>query len=85
MDAIKETVREVTLTDANDIIGLYPLTNCGTLVIHNINDLDELVEVSLNGEDKDWYPLADDPEQGQGFLWGELFVPFSDVMSIGCA
>lgn len=83
MDAIKETVREVTLTDANDIIGLYPLTNCGTLVIHNINDLDELVEVSLNGENKDWYPMVSEPELG--FLWGEMFVPFSGVMSIGCA
>ena len=75
-----ETMREVKTIDLNKIVGLYPICNTGCLVIHEIDDRDEQVKVSLNGDDPDWYPMAFEPEDG--FLWGDLFVPFEEVQAV---
>ena len=75
-----ETMREVKLVDLDDVIGLYAIWNAGCLVVDEIDNRDDLVKVSLNGEDPDWYPMAYEPEDG--FLWGELFVPFDEVQAV---
>lgn len=70
------------------VLGIYPLTNTGSLVIHSMDD--EQVQVSLNGgqpescERVSQIKLDDDGEYDMvdGFLWGEMLVPFDDVMRL---
>lgn len=70
------------------VIGVFTISNTGSLVVHAIED--ERVQVSLNGGEPEWcdtYSQIAADEQGEyemedGFLWGELRVPFSDVMRL---
>lgn len=70
------------------VIGVYTISNTGSLVVHAIED--ERVQVSLNGGEPEWcdtYSQIAVDDQGEyemedGFLWGEMKVPFSDVMRL---
>lgn len=70
------------------VIGVYTISNNGSLVVHAIED--ERVQVSLNGGVPEWcerYSQIAVNDQGEydmedGFLWGELRVPFSEIMRI---
>lgn len=70
------------------VIGVYTISNNGSLVVHAIED--ERVQVSLNGGVPEWCErysqiVVDDQaefEMEDGFLWGERRVPFSEIMRI---
>lgn len=70
------------------VIGVYTISNNGSLVVHAIED--ERVQVSLNGGVPEWcerYSQIVVDDQGEfdmedGFLWGEMKVPFSEIMRI---
>ena len=70
------------------VLGVYTISNTGSLVIHSIDD--EQVQVSLNGgkpepcERVNQIQLDDDGEYEMvdGFLWGEMLVPLDQVMRI---
>ena len=70
------------------VIGVYTISNNGSLVVHAIDD--ERVQVSLNGGEPEWcerYSQIVVDDQGEfdmedGFLWGEMKVPFSGIMRI---
>ena len=74
-------------TDLNDIIGVYTICNTGSLVVHKIDNTDDKVLVSLNGKNPEWCNLqegrcSDSDEFENGFYWGEMFIPFSEVMKV---
>ena len=71
--------------EANDVIGIYPLCNTGSLVIIKLDEQEERVLVGLNGQNPEWCKIEErmDPESPEetipGFYWGELYVSFTDV------
>lgn len=83
-------MHESSIVAANGLpaIGAYTLSNTGGLLIHAIED--ERVLVSLNGKQAEWCERAeqicvnDDGEYDMvdGFKWGELLIPLSEVMRI---
>ena len=73
------------IIDLKDIIGVCPLFNTGALLVHKIDYTEDKILVSTNGKDREWCDMiegcADGSEELEiGFKWGELFVPFADVM-----
>ena len=70
------------------VIGVCTISNNASLVVHAIED--ELVQVSLNGGEPEWCErysqiVVDNEgefEMEDGFLWGEMQVPFSEIMRI---
>ena len=66
--------------DLNKIAGIHVLTNTGALVLYkNERDDEGRVLVGFNCDAPEWCKVSDDEE---GFFWGELFVPFSEVQRI---
>ena len=73
------------IVDANKIVGVHPVSNTGSIVVHEIDHMDDRVLVSLNGQNPEWCEITEmesDQEAQFGFKWGEMFVPFSEVMRI---
>lgn len=73
------------IIDLKDIIGVYPICNTGSLLVHKIDYTEDKILVSLNGKDREWCNMIEGYADGSdeleiGFKWGELFVPFADVM-----
>ena len=74
------------------LIGMLPVTNCGSICVHEIRD--DRVLASVNGVNPDWCktaerPLSDyigeDAEEGEmapGFMFGRMFVPFCSVVRV---
>lgn len=69
------------------IIGVYPLFNTGGICVHAIDEAEERVLASVNGENLEWCEMAEKPqpeedggEMESGFLFGSFFVPFSGVI-----
>ena len=74
------------------MLGVLPVTNCGSICIHEIED--DRVLASFNGEHPEWCDTAERPmsdyigdeaeedEVAPGFMFGALFVPFCAVMRI---
>ena len=64
------------------VIGLYPLTNIGTIVVHEISE--DKVVASLNGGEPEecLTELSWERVEGwqTGFRWGSLFIPFDEIM-----
>lgn len=60
---------------AMKILAVYPICNAGAILIHDINEYDETVLASINGEHPDFYNIVDD-----GFYFGEWFIPFAECM-----
>lgn len=76
-------VGESAMIDMDSIIGIYPITNIGSVLIHKIDYGAERVLASLNGSDPDWYDITEaeiDEEMAQGFWLCAVFVPFFLVM-----
>lgn len=67
------------------VIGTYPLTNTGGVLVHEIDYYDDRVLASVNDDDPEWYDITEQywehTEQNEtGFCIGELFVPFCEVI-----
>ena len=72
------------------IIGVYPMFNTGGICVHAIDDAEDKVLASVNGENPEWCEMAAKPqpeedggEMESGFLFGSFFVPFSGVIRMG--
>lgn len=67
------------------IIGVYPMFNTGGICVHAIDDAEDKVLASVNGENPEWCEMAEQPQEDgdemeSGFLFGSFFVAFSGVM-----
>lgn len=74
----RETVKELP------IIGTYCLCNTAAICVHELND--DSVLASINGDTPSLCPikeqLTDDGEWVDGFVFGAMFIPFSEVMRV---
>lgn len=69
------------------VIGVYPMFNTGGICVHAIDDAEDKVLVSVNGENPEWCKMTEQPQEDgdemeSGFLFGSFFVPFSGVMRV---
>ena len=56
-----------------------------SICVHAIDDAEDKVLASVNGENPEWCEMAEQPQEDgdemeSGFLFGSFFVPFSGVM-----
>ncbi len=73
--------------DSNKAVGVYPLCNTGSIMVHAIEPEEDRVLASINGENPEWCAIKDEycETTGQmepGFVLGSFFVPFAEVMKI---
>lgn len=76
-------VEESNMIDLDSIIGVYSITNTGTVLLHKIDYDGDRVLASLNGINPCWYDITEselDGEMVQGFWLCAIFVPFFLVM-----
>ena len=72
------------------VIGVYPLTNLGSLLVHVIDEENDKVLASINWRKPEWYEMSEEStgssvEEEPGFWFGELWIPWSEVMRVeGC-
>ena len=76
---------ESKMVDLSTVIGVYPLTNTGTVLVHAIDYGEDKVLASINGRDPEWCSLTEQymeatEELELGFVLGSFFVPFCEVM-----
>ena len=76
---------EQRMIDLSTIIGVYALTNTGAVLVHAIDYGEDKVMASINGISPEWCSLTEQymetsGELELGFVLGELFVPFCEVM-----
>ena len=73
------------------IIGVFPISNTGSICVHAIDDAEDRVMASINGENPEWCAITEKPQSEMGgesdelelgFLFGSFFVPFSEVMRV---
>ena len=71
------------------IIGVFPISNTGSICVHAIDHAEDKVLASINGENPEWCAITEKPQSEMGaesdelelgFLFGSFFVPFSEVM-----
>lgn len=66
------------------IIGTYCLCNTAAVLVHELYD--DSVLASINGGNPAMYEITerqnDEGEWEDGFLFGEMFLPFSEVMKV---
>ncbi|MBO5567991.1 MAG: hypothetical protein J6A79_03545 [Clostridia bacterium] len=75
---------EDRIIDLKHVVGVYPLTNTGAVLVHRIDYPNEKVQASINGIDPSWCDLIEQymettGEMELGFNLGAFFVPFCDV------
>ena len=68
-------------------VGVFPISNTLAICVHEIDQADDRVLASGNGGSPEWYPMTeqhneDTDEWEQGFMFGSIFVPFSQVMRV---
>ena len=76
---------ESSVIDLSTVIGVYPLTNTGAVLVHQIDYGEERVLASINGNDPRWCDLTEQyveetEKEELGFMLGSFFVPFYQVM-----
>ena len=68
------------------VIGCFPLTNAGAVLIHRIDYGEEKVLASINGKNPELYSMTTEQTEDGGYepgiRLGFLFVPFSQVQRI---
>ena len=71
------------------IIGVFPISNTGSICVHAIDHAEDKVLASINGANTEWCAITEKPQSEMGgesdelelgFLFGSFFVPFSEVM-----
>lgn len=76
------------LSEELKIIGVYALFNTGGICVHAIDDAEERVLASMNGENPKWCEMTERPPEDMegewepGFMFGSIFVPFGEVMRV---
>ena len=45
------------------IIGVYPMFNTGGICVHAIDDAEDKVLASVNGENPEWCEMAEQPQE----------------------
>lgn len=78
---------ESKMIDLKSIIGIFSLTNTGSILVHAIDYGEDRVLASLNGDNPIWCPIVDEywecsGELETGFTYGNLFCPFCEIMRI---
>ena len=73
------------MIDLDSVIGMYSLTNTGSVLVHAIDYGEDRILASINGENPEWCPMAEQyvehlEEETLGFTLGEFFVPLCEVM-----
>ena len=76
---------ESAVIDLKTVIGVYPICNTGSVLVHAIDYTEDRVLASINGKDPEWCGLTEEyletsGELELGFHLGELFIPFCEVM-----
>ena len=76
---------ESKVIDLSTVIGVYPLTNTGSVLVHAIDYGADKVLASINGDNPEWCSLTEQymestGEMELGFTLGSFFVPFCEVM-----
>ena len=80
----------ITVNDRK-VIGAYCLCNTASINVYEINDFEDFVIAGINDEEPercliDYEPVKDCqnvPEELRlGFYFGELFIPFDEVMRV---
>ena len=66
----------------------HPMFNTGGICVHAIDDAEDKVLASVNGENPEWCEMAEQPQEDgdemeSGFLFGSFFVAFSGVIRMG--
>ena len=75
---------EGKMIDLSTVIGVYPLCNTGTVLVHKLDYGEDRVLASINGADPEWCSLVEEyyecsGEPELGFYLGSIFVPFIEV------
>ena len=76
-------VDESNMIDLDSIIGVYSISNTGTVLLHKIDYERDRVLASMNGCEPCWYDITEsemNEEIVQGFWLCAIFVPFHLVM-----
>ena len=73
------------MVDLSTVIGVYPLTNTGAVLVHAIDYGEDRVLASINGNSPEWCSLTEQYMEGSGeeelgFTLGSFFVPFCEVV-----
>ena len=77
--------KSMKTVDLKTIIGVYQISNTGAILVHAIDYTDDLVCASLNGKDQQWCKMCEQDIDGVdefGFMYGEMFVPFFEVIRL---
>ncbi len=76
---------EAKMIDLTTVIGVYPLCNTGAVLVHAIDYGEDKILASINGKDPEWCSMTEEYREATGelelgFMLGELFIPFCEVM-----
>lgn len=68
-------------------IEVHPISNTISVLVHEIDYTDDRVLVSVNDGKSAWCPMDEQLNEETeaiepGFLLGELFIPFSEVLRL---
>ena len=75
---------ETAMIDLSTVIGIYPICNTGTVLVHQFDYVEEKVLASINGESPEWCRMTEEywecsEELETGFRLGSFFVPLCEV------
>ena len=75
---------ESRMIDLSTVIGVYPLTNTGAVLVYAIDYGEDKVLAGINSETPQWCSLEEQywevsGEAELGFMLGSFFVPFCEV------
>ena len=78
---------ESKMIDISTVIGVFTLCNTGAVLVHAIDYGEDKVLASINGEGAEWCAITEQytetaGELELGFMFGSLFVPFSETMRL---
>lgn len=76
---------ESKMIDLRKVIGIYGLCNTRAVLVYQIDYGEDKVLAGFNDSEPEWCEMKDEycEESGElesGFVLGQLFIPFGDVM-----
>ena len=76
---------ESKMIDLSTVIGVYPVTNTGAVLVHAIDYGEDRILASINGIGVEWCAMEEQymesrGEMELGFVLGSLFIPLCEVM-----
>lgn len=75
------------MKNTETVIGSYPFCNTGSVLVHAIDEAEDRVLASINGQDAAWCDVTEEyveatEELECGFRFGKWFIPFCEVMRV---